>query len=179
MRLLECSVPREFSDEYDAGFLKHRRSDSNSVAYFAQNTDDDVMCRALGPDSSSSEDDPPAGGASSRSAAPASHRAANTPRSRWNHEQALGGRADNTADADVCYVCQEPDTPTNVLVGACQCSLKAHQSCHWAWMKSLTNYENEVIIYSRDTCSACKTPPDIAAIDVAMATNLRAVVAGA
>ena len=75
MRLLDCSVLRDISDEYDEGFLTHRRSDPNSVA---QNIDDDVMCRAIEPDSSSSNDDPPAGGASSRSAATASHRAANT-----------------------------------------------------------------------------------------------------
>ena len=37
MRLLDCSVLRDISDEYDEGFLKHRRLDPNSVAYFAQN----------------------------------------------------------------------------------------------------------------------------------------------
>ena len=45
-------------------------------------------------------------------------------------------------------------------------------------MKASTNYEDEIIIYTPDECSACKTPLDIAAIDAATAENLRAVVPG-
>ena len=126
MQPLDCSIPRGISDKYDEGFLKHRRSDPYSVAYFARAID------VIEPDSSSSEDDFAAGGADSPSAASASHRAANTQQPWRDHEKALGGRARDNEDTDVCYVCQEPGTPTNVLVGACRCSLKAHQSCHWA-----------------------------------------------
>jgi len=106
------------------------------------------------------------------------HRAANTQQPWRDHEQALGGRARDNEDTDVCYVCQEPRTTANILIGARRCSLKAHQSCHWAWMNASTNSENEIIIYTRDKCSACKTLLNIAAIDAATATNLWTAVPG-
>ena len=69
MDILQCSVPRLISDEYENSFRSQRRWDPDSTAYYARSSGE-VICRNIIRSSASSKDDSDGGGASSRHAAP-------------------------------------------------------------------------------------------------------------
>jgi hypothetical protein len=65
-----------------------------------------------------------------------------------------------------CYVCTGKDKSGSRLSReVCYCGLAVHADCIQKWINASTNNHGQVIIHSRDTCSACKGKLDMQEID--------------